>query len=134
MSMNPFDEIAVEEAVRLKEGHGTEIIAVSVGPTAGAGNPAHRAGDGRRPRHPGQGGRGSAAAGRRQDSEGLVAKEGPELVIMGKQAIDDDRPDRPDVGALMGWAQGTFASKVADRGRHGHHHSRDRRRPGDREP
>ena len=47
MSMNPFDEIAVEEALRLREkGVATEIIAVSVGPGQGAGDAAHRAGDG----------------------------------------------------------------------------------------
>ena len=55
MSMNPFDEIAVEEAVRLKEkGVVTEIIAVSCGVTAVPGNPAHRDGHRRRPRHPGR--------------------------------------------------------------------------------
>ena len=55
MSMNPFDEIGVEEAVRLKEaGKATEIVAVSIGPAAGAGNHPHRARHGRRPRHPGQ--------------------------------------------------------------------------------
>ena len=54
MSMNPFDEIAVEEAVRLKEkGIATEIIAVSAGAAAVPGDDPHRARDGRRPRHPG---------------------------------------------------------------------------------
>ena len=54
MSMNPFDEIAVEEAIRLKEkGVATEIIAVSIGPGQGAGDAAHGARDGRRPRNPG---------------------------------------------------------------------------------
>ena len=55
MSMNPFDEIAVEEAVRLKEkGVATEVIAVSCGVDAVPGDPAHRDGHRRRPRHPGR--------------------------------------------------------------------------------
>ena len=54
MSMNPFDEIAVEEAIRLKEaGKATEIIAVSIGPAQAPGDDPHRARHGRRPRHPG---------------------------------------------------------------------------------
>ena len=53
MSMNPFDEIAVEEAIRIKEkGLAEEIVAVSIGVQAGAGDPAHRARHGRRPRDP----------------------------------------------------------------------------------
>jgi electron transfer flavoprotein alpha/beta subunit len=68
MSMNPFDEIAVEEAIRLKEkGVVTEIVAVSIG--QGAGDAAHGAGDGRRPRDPDHVGREGRAAGRRQAAE-----------------------------------------------------------------
>jgi hypothetical protein len=52
MSMNPFDEIAVEEALRMKEAGTEEVIAVSVGPAAVAGDDPHRARHGRRPRHP----------------------------------------------------------------------------------
>ena len=71
MSMNPFDEIAVEEAVRLKEkGVATEVIAVSCGVAAVPGNPAHRHGHRRRPRHPGRDRRRAAAAGRGQAAEG----------------------------------------------------------------
>ncbi len=56
MSMNPFDEIAVEAALRLREaGKATEIVVVSVGVKQIAGNPAHRAGDGGRPRDPDRG-------------------------------------------------------------------------------
>ena len=55
MSMNPFDEIAVEEALRLKEaGKATEVVVVSIGPAQAAGDDPHRARDGRRPRHPGR--------------------------------------------------------------------------------
>ena len=99
MSMNPFDEIAVEEALRLKEkGKATEIVAVSIGPQQAPGDDPHRARHGRRPRHPGQ-------DRRRRSSRSAVAKllkevveaGEPELVILGKQAIDDDsQPDRPD--------------------------------------
>ena len=68
MSMNPFDEIAVEEAIRLKEkGAATEVVVVLDRPGQGAGNAAHRAGDGRRPRHPRHQRRRGRAARRRQD-------------------------------------------------------------------
>ena len=75
MSMNPFDEIAVEEAVRLKEkGKATEVVAVSIGPGTGGGNHPHRAGDGRRPRHPGQDRRRGRTAGGGQDPQSHCAK------------------------------------------------------------
>ena len=71
MSMNPFDEIAVEEAVRLKEaGTATEIVAVSIGPAAVPGDHPHRARHGRRPRHPCADRRRAAAAGGGQAAEG----------------------------------------------------------------
>ncbi|MBP7339036.1 electron transfer flavoprotein subunit beta/FixA family protein [Niveispirillum sp.] len=115
MSMNPFDEIAVEEAVRLKEaGKATEIVVVSIGP-AGAQETIRTA---------------LAMGGDRgvlvqTDAEvqplavakllkAVVAKEAPDLVILGKQAIDDDSNQTGQaLAALLGWAQGTFASKVA---------------------
>ncbi len=115
MSMNPFDEIAVEEAVRLKEkGAATEIIAVSVGPTAAQEQIRTALAMG-------------ADRGILVEVDGvveplavakilkaLIAKEAPELVIMGKQAIDDDMNATGQMlAALMGWGQGTFASKVA---------------------
>ena len=115
MSMNPFDEIAVEEAVRLKEGgKATEIVVVSIGPT-GAQETIRTA----------------LAMGAdrgilvQTDAEvqplavakvlkALIAKESPNLVILGKQAIDDDSNQVGQMlGALMNWPQGTFASKVA---------------------
>jgi electron transfer flavoprotein beta subunit len=92
MSMNPFDEIAVEEAVRLKEkGLATEVIAVSCGEPV-PGNPAHRHGHRRRPRHPGgdPSGFGPAALAVAKLLKALVDKEQPGLIILGKQAIDDD--------------------------------------------
>ena len=115
MSMNPFDEIGVEEAIRLKEkGVVTEIIAVSVGPkeTQETIRTALAMGADR----------GILVNTGGQDVEPLtVAKilaaiakaEGPQLVILGKQAIDDDCNQTGQMLAqLMGWPQGTFASKV----------------------
>ena len=115
MSMNPFDEIAVEEAIRLKEkGTATEIVAVSIGPQQAAGDDPHRARDGRRPRHPGQGRRRGRAARGRENPQGIVEEEKPGLVILGKQAIDDDCNQTGQMlAALLGWPQGTFASKLA---------------------
>ena len=114
MSMNPFDEIAVEEAIRLKErGVATEAIVVSIGSAAcqetlrtalamGAdrGILVETAGD----LEP------LAVA---KVLKALVTKEQPQLVILGKQAIDDDSNQTGQMlAALLGWAQGTFASKL----------------------
>ncbi len=115
MSMNPFDEIAVEEAIRLKEaGTATEIVAVSMGVqqcqetirtalAMGADRGIHVLTD--EELQP------LAVA---KMLKALVDKEGPELVIMGKQAIDDDSNQTGQMlAALLGWPQGTFASKLA---------------------
>src|SRR5947209_14055362 len=115
MSMNPFDEIAVEEALRLKEkGAATEVVVVSIGPqqaaetirtglamgadrgilvkTDGAVEPLAVA----------------------KILKGVVEEERPGLVILGKQAIDDDANQTGQMlAALLGWPQGTFASKLA---------------------
>jgi electron transfer flavoprotein beta subunit len=118
MSMNPFDEIAVEEAIRLREaGKATEIVAVSIGP-AGSAETIRTA----------------LAMGAdrgihvRTDAvveplavakllKAIIATEAPGLVIMGKQAIDDDMNATGQMlAALMGWPQGTFAFKVAVNG------------------
>ena len=114
MSMNPFDEIAVEEALRLKEaGKATEVIVVSVGPAQasetlrtglamgadrgilvkvdGAVEPLAVA----------------------KILKGVADAEQPGLIILGKQAIDDDCNQTGQMlAALLGWGQGTFASKV----------------------
>ncbi|WP_428425187.1 electron transfer flavoprotein subunit beta/FixA family protein [Methylibium sp.] len=114
MSMNPFDEIAVEEAVRLKEkGLLTEVIAVSCGPTqcqetlrTAMAIGADRAilvetTDELQP---------LAVA---KLLKALLDKEQPQLVILGKQAIDDDCNQTGQMlAALAGWPQATFASKV----------------------
>ncbi len=114
MSMNPFDEIAVEEAVRLKEaGAATEIVAVSIG-TAQSQETLRTA----------------LAIGADRAIlvettvetqplavakllKAIVDKEQPRLVILGKQAIDDDSNQTGQMlSALLGWSQATFASKV----------------------
>ena len=114
MSMNPFDEIAVEEALRLREaGKATEVVAISIGPVQAQETV-----------------RTSLAMGADRGIvvevaeavepltvakilKAIVAEEQPGLVILGKQAIDDDCGQTGQMlAALLGWAQGTFASKV----------------------
>ena len=114
MSMNPFDEIAVEEALRIKEaGNAEEIVAISIGVpqcretirtalamgadrgilvvTEAALEPLHVA----------------------KILQAVIEREGPELVILGKQAIDDDCNQTGQMlAALLGWSQGTFASRI----------------------
>ncbi len=114
MSMNPFDEIAVEEAVRLKEkGVATEVVAVSVGVAACAEQIrtalAMGADRGILVEHDGV----LEPLAVAKILKAVVAKEQPQLVILGKQAIDDDMSATGQMlAALLGWAQGTFASKV----------------------
>ena len=114
MSMNPFDEIANEEAIRLKEkGLAEEVIAVSLGPAKcqetlrtalamGADRAIHvQTDDELQP---------LAVA---KLLKAVVEKEEPGLVILGKQAIDDDSNQTGQMlAALLGWSQGTFASKI----------------------
>ena len=114
MSMNPFDEIAVEEAVRIKEaGIIDEIIAISVGTDQSQETlrTAMAMGADR-----------SILVNTRSDLEpilvakllkALVMKETPDFVIMGKQAIDDDSNQTGQMlASLLGWGQATFASKI----------------------
>ena len=114
MSMNPFDEIAVEEAVRIKErGEATEVIAVSIGPAKAQDTlrTALAMGADRailvktdQPVEP------LAVA---KVLKRVVENEGADLVIMGKQAIDDDcNQSGQMLAGLLGWPQGTFASKI----------------------
>jgi electron transfer flavoprotein beta subunit len=118
MSMNPFDEIAVEEAVRLLEAKiATEVIAVSIGPEKAQDQLRQALAMGA-----------DRAILIKTDDEveplsvakllkAVCEAERPELVIMGKQAIDDDSNQTGQMlAALMGWPQGTFASKVARSG------------------
>lgn len=114
MSMNPFDEIAVEEAIRLKEaGTASEVVAVSIGP--------EKAQDQIRQALAMGADRGILIKTDETVEPLAVAKllkkvveeESPELVILGKQAIDDDSNQTGQMlAALLGWGQGTFASKL----------------------
>ncbi|MFK8401831.1 electron transfer flavoprotein subunit beta/FixA family protein [Pseudomonas sp. BGr12] len=119
MSMNPFCEIAVEEAVRLKEkGVVTEIVAVSVGPTAAQEQlrTALALGADRAilvEAVKGEGNEELSSLAIAKSLKALVDKEQPQLVILGKQAIDSDNNQTGQMlAALTGYAQGTFASKV----------------------
>ena len=114
MSMNPFDEIGVEEAVRLKEqGKATEIVAVSIGPQQAQETLRTALAMGA-----------DRAILVKTDAlveplavakilKGIVEAEKPEIVILGKQAIDDDCNQTGQMlSALLGWAQATFTSKL----------------------
>ena len=114
MSMNPFDEIAVEEALRLKEaGNATEIVVVSIGPAqasetirTGLAMGADRGilvkADGN-----------VEPLAIAKILKAIVDEEKPGLVILGKQAIDDDSNQTGQMlAALLGWSQATFASKL----------------------
>jgi electron transfer flavoprotein beta subunit len=115
MAMNPFDEIAVEEALRLKEaGQAEEVVLVSIGPAAAADTIRTGLAMGAdrgilvktdQPTEP---------LGVAKALRAIVAEEAPGLVILGKQAIDDDCNQTGQMlAALLGWPQGTFASKLA---------------------
>ena len=134
MSMNPFDEIAVEEALRQKEaGKATEVVVVSIGPAQASETIRTALAMG-------------ADRGILVKTDGIVeplavakilkgviAEEQPGLVILGKQAIDDDCNQTGQMlAALTGYGQGTFASKVVGRRRLGRGHARGRRRLADR--
>jgi electron transfer flavoprotein beta subunit len=119
MSMNPFDEIAVEEAVRLKEaGKATEIVLVSIGPAkaqdiirTGMAIGADRGILVQTDAPTDIGGVEPLAVAK--ILKGIVEAEKPDLIIMGKQSIDDDSNQTGQMlAALLGWPQGTFASKV----------------------
>jgi electron transfer flavoprotein beta subunit len=114
MSMNPFDEIAVEEAIRLKEkGAATEIVAVSIGPAKAQETLRTALAMGA-----------DRAILVQTDAEveplavakilkKIAEEEQPGMIILGKQAIDDDSNQTGQMlAALLGWGQGTFASKV----------------------
>jgi electron transfer flavoprotein beta subunit len=115
MSMNPFDEIAVEEALRLKEaGKTTEIVVASIGPAQAAETirTALAMGADRGILVKADGAIEPLAVAK--ILKGIADAEKPGLIIMGKQAIDDDSNQTGQMlAALLGWPQGTFASKVA---------------------
>jgi electron transfer flavoprotein beta subunit len=114
MSMNPFDEIAVEEAVRLKEaGVATEIVTVSVGPAQCQETLRTALAIGADRAILVQTSVETQPLGVAKVLKKLVEKEAPQLVILGKQAIDDDSNQTGQMlAALLAWPQATFASKV----------------------
>jgi len=114
MSMNPFDEIAVEEAIRLKEaGKADEVIVVSIGPAQAQETlrTAMAMGADRAILIKAEGAVEPLAVAKLL--KGVIEAEAPGLVILGKQAIDDDANQTGQMlAALLGWAQATFASKL----------------------
>ncbi|WP_297369372.1 electron transfer flavoprotein subunit beta/FixA family protein [Acidocella sp.] len=114
MSMNPFDEIAVEEAVRLKEkGVASEIVVVSVGPTQAQETIRTALAMGADRGILVETDHAVEPLGVAKALKALVEKEGAELVILGKQAIDDDMNATGQMlAALLGRPQGTYASKI----------------------
>jgi electron transfer flavoprotein beta subunit len=114
MSMNPFDEIAVEEAVRLKEaGAATEIVAVSIGPAQCQETLRTALAIGADRAILVEAGADVQPLGVAKTLQKLVGREAPQLVILGKQAIDDDSNQTGQMlAALLAWPQATFASKV----------------------
>src|SRR5664280_3677114 len=114
MSMNPFDEIAVEEAIRLKEaGKATEIVAASIGPAQASETirTALAMGADRGILVKAEGAIEPLAVAK--ILKAIVDEEKPGLVILGKQAIDDDSNQTGQMlAALLGWSQATFASKL----------------------
>lgn len=114
MSMNPFCEIAVEEAIRLKEkGIASEVVAVSVGPTAAQEQlrTALALGVDRAILVEAEEGLNSLSVAK--ILKAVIDKEQPQLIILGKQAIDTDNNQTGQMlGALTGYGQGTFASKL----------------------
>jgi electron transfer flavoprotein beta subunit len=122
MSMNPFDEIAVEEAIRLREaGTASEVIAVSIGPQQSQETIrtalAMGADRGILVKHDGV----IEPLAVAKILKAVVEQEKPELVILGKQAIDDDCNQTGQMlAALLGWSQGTFASKIKIDGSEAH--------------
>ena len=114
MAMNPFDEIAVEQAIRLKEaGTASEIVVVSIGPDQSQETirTALAMGADRGVHVPASHDTEPLAVAK--VLKALVEKEEPGLVILGKQAIDDDSNQTGQMlSALLGWPQATFASGV----------------------
>jgi electron transfer flavoprotein beta subunit len=114
MSMNPFCEIAVEEAVRLKEkGVATEIVVVSVGPAQAQETLRTALAMGADRAILVQTDAAVEPLGVAKILQKLVAQENPQLVILGKQAIDGDNNQTGQMlSALLGWGQATFASRI----------------------
>ncbi|KTC84155.1 electron transfer flavoprotein subunit beta/FixA family protein [Legionella brunensis] len=118
MSMNPFDEIAIEEAIRLKEKNiANEVIAVTIGPDASQETLRHALALGadrailvRTDKH-------FCSLNIAKILQKVAGDEQPNLILMGKQSIDGDNNQTPQMlAALLNWPQGTFASKLTIQG------------------
>jgi len=118
MSMNPFDEIAIEQAIRMKEaGEAEEIVAISIGPAKAQETIRTALAMGADRGILVQTDETVEPLAVAKILKGVVEEEKPDLVIMGKQAIDDDSNQTGQMlAALLGWPQGTFASKVESDG------------------
>jgi electron transfer flavoprotein beta subunit len=118
MSMNPFDEIAVEEALRLKEkGAASEIVCASIGPPQAAETIRNALAMGADRGILVKTDRATEPLAVAKILKAIIEQESPALVIMGKQAIDDDCNQTGQMlAALTGWPQGTFASKLVIEG------------------
>lgn len=114
MSMNPFDEIAVEEAIRIKEaGNASEVVAVTIGPQKAQETLRTALAMGADRGILVQTDETVEPLGVAKILKALVEEEKPDVVILGKQAIDDDSNQTGQMlAALLGWPQGTFASKA----------------------
>ena len=114
MSMNPFDEIGVEEAVRLKEsGKATEVVAVTIGPAQAQETLRTALAMGADRAILIKSDTYVEPLGVAKILKGVVEAEKPDIVILGKQAIDDDANQTGQMlAALLGWAQATFCSKL----------------------
>jgi electron transfer flavoprotein beta subunit len=118
MSMNPFDEIAVEEAIRLKEaGKASEIVVVSIGPQQATETIRTALAMGADRGILVKSAEAVEPLGVAKILKAVADAEQPGLIILGKQAIDDDCNQTGQMlAALLGWSQGTFASKIVIEG------------------
>ncbi len=114
MSMNPFDEIAVEEALRLREKHGaTEVVLVSIGTDASQGTLRQGLALGADRAILVRTNQSHCSLNIAKILRKIVIDEQPDLVLMGKQSIDGDNNQIPQMlAALLDWPQATFASKI----------------------
>ena len=133
MSINPFCEIAVEEAVRMKEkGVADEVVAVSIGPAQAQETIRNALAMGADRGILVQTDADPEPLAVAKLLKAVVEEEKPDLVLMGKQAIDGDNNAAGQMlAALLGWPQATFASKVEIEGAQGQGDPRGRRRPAD---
>jgi len=119
MSMNPFDEIALEEAIRLREQNiATEVIAVSIGSDTSQETLRHALALGADRAILVRTNKSHTSLDIAKILQKIATQEQPELILLGKQAIDGDNNQTPQMlAALLDWPQGTFASKITVNGK-----------------